>query len=162
LSVRLLTEADAGAYRALRLRALSEHPEAFTASAEAEAAHPEAWFAERIATGPIYGGWHAGALAGMAGFFVREGAKLAHKGVLWGMYVAPEARGSGLGKALIAAVIAHARGRCEELTLGVWTDNKPALALYRAMGFVECGFEARLLKLDGRYYDETWMSIRFD
>ncbi len=163
--VRRLTAADAAAWRELRLEGLRDHPAAFTADAEVEAGHPLGWFAGRLERGMVFGGRHddarAGALAGTAGFFVRDGVKLCHKGVLWGMYVRSAARGSGLGRALIAAVIAVAREACEELTLSVATDNAAAIALYRAMGFVDCGFEARTVKVDGRYYDETWMSIRF-
>lgn len=160
--VRRLLADDAAPYRDLRIEGLRHHPAAFTADADAEAGRPLAWFADRLDRGMVFGGWHDGQLAGMAGFFVRDGAKLAHKGVLWGMYVRDAARGSGLGRALIAAVIGMARGQCEELTLSVATDNAPAIALYRAMGFVECGFEARTVKVDGRYHDEAWMSIRFD
>jgi len=56
------------------------------------------------------------------------------------MYVDPAARGQGVGRAVLTALEAHARAQ------GAWrarleTGNKqpPALGLYRAFGYVECG-----------------------
>jgi GNAT superfamily N-acetyltransferase len=52
------------------------------------------------------------------------------------LYVIPEARRSGLGRALIEAALdsAHERG-CLRIELDVDEDNEPALALYAAAGF---------------------------
>ena len=41
--IRLLVPDDAAVYRALRLRALREHPEAFTSSFEEETVRPLSW-----------------------------------------------------------------------------------------------------------------------
>ena len=41
--------------------------------------------------------------------------------------------------------------------LTVVSENEAARRLYRAMGFVEYGYEKRALKQDGRYYDEVLM-----
>ena len=51
----------------------------------------------------------------------------------------------------------HARGRVEMVQLTVVSENEAARRLYRAMGFVEYGYEKRALKQDGRYYDEVLM-----
>ena len=52
--------------------------------------------------------------------------------------VAPEARGTGLGRQLLAHACAAARRRgARRLHLEVRADNEPALALYRSAGFVE-------------------------
>lgn len=59
---------------------------------------------------------------------------------LWGMWVAPEARGTGAGVALIDACVAWARTRgCSELRLDVKRTNAPAIALYARRGFVAAG-----------------------
>ena len=91
------------AYRELRLEGLARHPDAFGASWEDEAARPLPWFAERLERNAVFGGWVAGGseLAGVAGLLVPEAAKLRHKGVLWGMYVRPRARRTGLAAALL-------------------------------------------------------------
>ena len=52
------------------------------------------------------------------------------------LYVSDEARGSGLGRALTLAAFERARSRgCRRVELDVNTENAPALALYRSLGF---------------------------
>jgi ribosomal protein S18 acetylase RimI-like enzyme len=52
------------------------------------------------------------------------------------LYVVPEARRGGLGKALADAALDSARERgCVRIELDVDEDNDPALALYSAAGF---------------------------
>ncbi|TQE34206.1 N-acetyltransferase [Streptomyces ipomoeae] len=52
--------------------------------------------------------------------------------------VAPEARGKGVGAAMLARVLAAAFGELglERVELGVWTDNSSAIRLYEGLGFV--------------------------
>lgn len=160
-AIRRLGSADAAAYRALRLDGLERHPEAFGASWEDEAARQLAWFAERLEANAVFGAWEAGALAGTAGLLVPTTPKLRHKGTLWGMYVRPDARRSGLGAALLAAVLDHARGAVEEVGLTVGAANAAARRLYEAAGFTAYGVEPRALKVAGQYHDEVLMTLRF-
>lgn len=52
------------------------------------------------------------------------------------LYVSADARGSGLGRALTEAVLERARRRgCRRVELDVNSENTPALALYRSLGF---------------------------
>ena len=52
------------------------------------------------------------------------------------LFVREEARGSGLGRALVDAAIERARERgCRRIELDVNEDNSPALALYESSGF---------------------------
>jgi RimJ/RimL family protein N-acetyltransferase len=160
--VERLTGADAAAYRELRLQALRDHPEAFAACFEEEAARPPEWFAARLDAGAVFAGWRAGDArpAGMAGLFVPEGAKTQHNGLLWGMYVRPEARGSGLAAALVERVVEHARGVVEEVRLTVVSTNLAALRLYARLGFTACATEPRALKVGDAYHDEVLMLRR--
>jgi RimJ/RimL family protein N-acetyltransferase len=157
LVIRALGPEDADAFRDLRLEALRMSPEAFGSTYEAESARPAEFFVQRLAGSTVFGGFAGEALLGMAGFKQEEGLKDRHKAMLWGLYVRPAARGSGLSRALVEAVLDHARGRVEQVTLAVVVDNEAAHRLYLAVGFVQYGLQPEALKQDGRYYDERLM-----
>jgi ribosomal protein S18 acetylase RimI-like enzyme len=164
-----LSPADADAYRAIRLRMLREHPEAFGASAgDLEREPPEVFagkYRERVAAEGrfILGAYIASELVGTAGFFRERGAKICHKGTIWGMYVAPEARGRGIGRALLEAVVARAaktQAGLEQILIAAAVENAAACHLYESAGFVTWGLEPAALKLGERRLDERYM-VRF-
>jgi len=157
LQIRRLETPDAILFRDIRLEALQKNPEAFGSAFERENVQPLSWFEARLAAADIFGAFLDGTLVGMAGYSAQENSKQAHKGLLWTMYVRATARNSGLGRKLVAAVLDHARGRVEMVQLSVVSENEAARRLYRAMGFVEFGYEKNALKHDGRYYDEVHM-----
>jgi ribosomal protein S18 acetylase RimI-like enzyme len=66
---------------------------------------------------------------------------------LWGMWVAPEARGRGLGRALVEHVVGWARERGAAAVLLDLTDTErtaAAAALYSSLGFAPTGERAPL------------------
>lgn len=157
--LRRLEAHDAAVYRELRLEALKRHPEAFGSSWEDESGKPAEWWAERLEASTIFGGWiDTSPLLGVAGFHGHAAAKHRHKAVLWGMYVRPEARGTGLAAALVQQVIAHARPLVEEIGLTVVASNTAARRLYSAAGFEPYGIERRALKIGEEYFDEVLMA----
>ena len=157
LQIRRLETSDAALYRDIRLEALKQNPEAFGSTFEQENAQPLSWFEAAVGRSDIFGAFLDGALAGIAGYVAQQSPKQAHKALLWGMYVRPAGRKSGLGKRLVAGVLSHARGRVEMVQLTVVSENEAARRLYNALGFVEYGLEKRALKQDGKYYDEVLM-----
>jgi RimJ/RimL family protein N-acetyltransferase len=157
LQIRRLETPDAALYRDIRLEALKQNPEAFGSTFERENDKPLSWFEAAVGRTDIFGAFLEGTLAGIAGYVAQESPKHAHKAQLWGMYVRPAARNSGLGRRLVAAVLIHARGRVEMVQLTVVSENEAARRLYSALGFVEYGVEKKALKQDGRYYDEVLM-----
>jgi ribosomal protein S18 acetylase RimI-like enzyme len=171
LRIRELTEDDAAAYWALRLRALREEPEAFGSSYEESKERPLADAVERLRSTRANGDFLLGAfedgvqgdrLVGIVAFVRAPGLKNRHIGDIFSMYVAPEARGKGSGRALVEALIARARtlDGMEQLILAVVTTNVAATALYRALGFEVYGQQRHALKLgDGRYLDEQLMVL---
>jgi len=161
VEVRRLSASDAVSYRDLRLDGLRAHPEAFGASWEEEAAQPLAWFANRMDRNVIFGGGPAGTsdLRGVVGFYVLDSAKQRHKGVLWGMFVEPEARGTGLAPSLVARVLEHAVQTVEEVRLTVVATNTAAVRLYERAGFEQYGLERRALKIGHDYHDEVLMAL---
>jgi ribosomal protein S18 acetylase RimI-like enzyme len=160
-AVRRLSASDAIGFRDLRLDGLRAHPEAFGASWEDEAAQPLAWFADRLDRSTVFGGGPAGTseLSGIVGFYTLDNAKQRHKGVLWGMFVRPQARGTGLAPSLVAHVIEHARQVVEEVRLTVVATNTAAVRLYERAGFKPYGLEPRSLKVGNDYHDEVLMAL---
>lgn len=169
--MRPLVQADAPAYRALRLRGLAEHPDAFRSDAEEEAAKPLAWIERRI--GPrsdaphdvVLGAFTAdGKLVGVVGMDVDSRRKMRHRAHVFGMYVPAEMKGAGVGRALLDALIARARAvdGLEELTLTVTARNAPAQSLFERAGFVAWGIERAAIKVDGVAYDKVHMTMRLE
>jgi ribosomal protein S18 acetylase RimI-like enzyme len=159
IQVRRLMPADAALYREIRLAGLKSDPEAFGSTFETEHAQPLDSFAERLDNSAVFGAFDGADLLGIAGFVVRRGAKESHKGLLWGMYVRPAARRTGVGRRLVEAVIDFARRHVELLQLTVVSDNQRAQRLYASLGFVEYGIEKHSLKQGGRYFDEILMAL---
>ena len=161
VTIRRLGPADAEAWRAIRLEALKAAPEAFGQSFEHASVQPIEHF-ERGVSGahPIFAAFAGDSAVGTAGFYVMDGPKVAHRGMLWGVYVAPEHRGTGFARRLIETVIKHAETQVEQIHLHVVTVNATAYSLYRSMGFVPYGIEPRALRYNGRDYDETLMVRR--
>jgi ribosomal protein S18 acetylase RimI-like enzyme len=161
IEIRRLTQADAAdaaRYRDIRLEALTANPEAFASSFEFEHAQPLSWFSERLDSSTVLGVFRDQKLIAIAAFAIQRGQKMAHKGVIWGMYVRPNARRAGIGRRLVEAILDHARQRVELIQLTVVRDNEQARHLYVSLGFQEYGIERNALKQDGRYYDEVLLA----
>jgi ribosomal protein S18 acetylase RimI-like enzyme len=166
LEIRQITDTDAAAWWALRLRALRESPEAFGSTYDEAVERPLAIAARRALPDPdapdnFTLGAFAPELVGFVGFEREEGRKNRHKGSIWGMFVAPESRGQGIGRELLAALVARARQQdgLEQIILTVVSENAAARELYRSYGFTTYGVEPRSLRDDGRYYDEDLMVL---
>ncbi|MCJ2046308.1 GNAT family N-acetyltransferase [Methylobacterium sp. J-078] len=159
-TIRRLRPTDAAAFRTLRLDGLARHPEAFGASWEAEVEQPLAWFAATLENHAVFGAWRTGdGLVGIAGLYIPDAMKLRHKGTLWGVFVRPDARRSGIATSLIRAVIDHAATCVEDVSLSVGATNATALRCYEAAGFVSYGLEPRALKIANTYYAEVLMVL---
>ena len=87
--------------------------------------------------------------------------KTRHRGDIWGVYVAPDARGTGVGRRLMQHVLAHARTRVQQVHLAVTATNVAGIGLYEQLGFVRYGTEPRALKVGDRYLDEHLMVLQF-
>jgi ribosomal protein S18 acetylase RimI-like enzyme len=124
----------------------------------AESVNAASWIAERLGGSFVLGAFDAAELIGIAALIIQAGDKRAHKGMLVGMYVRPNARRAGVGRRLVEAVIDLARRHVELIQLSVVKDNEPARRLYASVGFLDYGIELRALKQGGRYYDEILMA----
>ncbi|HEX5422776.1 MAG TPA: N-acetyltransferase [Candidatus Acidoferrales bacterium] len=157
ISVRRLFAEDAAALRELRLESLRLHPEYFGADLEAEEAMSVEDMTARMATGLSFGGFVDGQLAGLVVFVKPNRRKTGHTGELGAMYVRANARGKGLGDALVEAVVAYATGKVEQVKLTVNAENKHAIALYERHGFKEIGRYPNSIRVGQRSYDELIM-----
>ncbi|WNR45349.1 GNAT family N-acetyltransferase [Paenibacillus roseipurpureus] len=168
MSIRVLEEHDAAIYQAVRLSGLSNNPEAFGSTYERELSFSLETVAERIKPSQdkfVLGAFdERGKLVGIVTFVRENGIKTAHKGNVFGMYVAQEARGRGWGKSLMLELIRRA-SLCEgveQINLAVMSDNEAAKKLYQSLGFKLYGVEVHALKYQGTYYDEDFMVLRLD
>lgn len=163
--IRPLTPDDAAAFQALRLRGLRESPASFGSSYEEEVDRPLEVVAERMSGDTVvYGAWDGDALVGVGGLYRATNRKARHRATVWGMYVAPEARGRGLGRALLEAVVAHARtvDGVHRLELGVETTNAAARQLYLRFGFTPYGVQPDAYRDAGISYDAELMTLELD
>ncbi|MGF1465270.1 MAG: GNAT family N-acetyltransferase [Sandaracinaceae bacterium] len=86
-----------------------------------------------------------------------------HVGVV-SLGVHPRFQRAGVGRALMRALIAHARqAGLERLELYVRSDNRRARALYASLGFAEEGVRRRFVRrADGSYADDLIMAAFLD
>ncbi|MFZ0043080.1 MAG: GNAT family N-acetyltransferase [Solirubrobacteraceae bacterium] len=150
---------DVSPLRDLRLRALADAPAAFAATVDDEGARSEAEWAELAAesesaeTAIVFVAAEDEQWLGMAAgrWFDRERGIVA----LWGMWVAPECRGAGIGARLVIAVREWAASvGARFVRLGVIEGEADAGAFYERLGFVRTG-ETRSLTRDpsvGAYF----------
>jgi ribosomal protein S18 acetylase RimI-like enzyme len=168
MNVKRLGSADVGEFWRLRLRGFREEPTAFGSSYEEAMTRPLATVTRDFPVAGeesfVLGARLPEGLVGIVGLKREERRKRRHRADLWGMYVAPEARGRGVGRALLDELVRRVRAisspePIEQILLTVMAHNEPARALYRAAGFVVYGVAPRALRLDGKSYDEELMRL---
>ena len=107
VTIRLLTDTDLPAYKALRDVGLQHDPEAFTSDFDTASALPPATYATRLGQPPddhfILGAFDSsGAMLGAVVCQRQARLKQRHEAELVGMIIAPAARSKGIGKALLS------------------------------------------------------------
>jgi len=148
-TIRPFTADEWPAYRAIRLRALADAPDAFGSTLAAEEALALESWAARLARSTTSGIDRAlaaemnGALVGLA--WAKVDADDADIVNLFQMWVAPEARGQGVAGALLDEAVRWAAQRgAEAVQLGVTCTNVAAVGLYERAGFIDTGMREPL------------------
>lgn len=165
MEIRILTKSDAKLYQDVRLNALKINPESFGSTYEREVKFPLESVAERLEPVEdrfVLGAFNDnGSLVGIVTFMRENSPKTRHKGNVFGMYVAPEARGQGLGKALMIELLRKAKNcdGLEQINLTVVSENNTAKMLYKSLGFEVYGVERNALKFNGQYFTGELMVL---
>lgn len=160
--IRRLQASDASEFQSLRLRGLLESPTAFGSSYEEEFERTIPAIAATLAEGSgrnMLGAFSENVLVGIVGVGRETALKEQHRGFIRSMYVAPEARGKGIGKALMneAVCFAKAMPGLRQISLAVTAGNVAAIATYERFGFKVCGTSPEALYVDGCYFDGLQM-----
>ena len=144
LQVRTFAAHEWPLYRALRLRALADAPEAFGSTlAEVETRTDNDW--TWLLNLGVTSGRDRALVAELAGTAVglawaKVDAQEASRVNLFQVWVAPEARGHGAAAALLGAALEWARDRgARTMQLGVVCGNDAARRLYERAGFRAVG-----------------------
>ena len=165
-TIRRLGPADAEAYVALRREMLLDTPFAFGSSPEDDRGSDLEGMRRLLAKedGDVVFGACVPALVGAIGVMRERGRKERHKVALWGMYVAPRRRRSGIGRRLVEAAIAHARTLegVRQVHLGVNERTPGARVLYESVGFARWGTEPRGILHESEFADEHHMVLLLD
>ena len=164
--IRLLNRNDAPSFQSLRLRSLREEPASFASSYEEEWDRSMHVIENQLTTRDdcgIFGAFDGARLVGVAGLERENLRKLSHKAFLWGVYVVPDMRGSGISNMLIAEALEFGRSvlGVAQVNLTVNAKSTAAFKVYTSLGFQEYGFERDSLMIGSDVYDAVHMSLRF-
>jgi RimJ/RimL family protein N-acetyltransferase len=162
MQIRRLTENDWVLWKAFRVIALNNAPEAFASSLEEEQSLPDRQFQDWLKRNFVLGAFVSGHLIGSAGFFILDFSKERHRGVLFGVNVMPEYRNQGVAQKLVQEVVDRAKSEVLQLHLKVVSTNAAAIRVYEKSGFKYYGVEPRSLKIGDRFYDENMMILYFN
>ena len=160
-----MTREDAAEWLRLRIEALKDSPEAFSASLEEYQSLNLDEVKRRLWSDSdafVVGSFQDSRLLGMAGFYREKGPKSRHKGRVWGVYVTPKARGGGIAREMMQALLNRgwAIVGVEQVLLSVAATQEPAIQLYRSLRFESFGREPRALRIGDQYIDEEYMIMR--
>lgn len=140
ITVRALGPDDWAVYREVRLAALAADPDSFFRSVDEEAAYDESVWRSRLGSSNART-WVAWCASDpVATVTVLLGRPDAEAAELVGLWVAPAARGRGLGHRLIGEGLRWAQAHgLARLTLWVADDNVRVRGLYDSVGFAPTG-----------------------
>ncbi len=97
-------------------------------------------------------------LAGMAGTFRDNRAKVRHSAVIWGVYVRPKYRGKKVSERMIVELLNWCRSNDVRIVrLTTVTCNGPAIRCYLGCGFSVYGISPEEIRIGDKFYDEMLM-----
>lgn len=135
--LRTITAEDWASFRDVRLKALADSPQAFGIThAEAMANAASVWQQRADGPGPVVVAYSGERPVAMGGLHAPADSSEAF---VWGMWVEPDARGSGQGAEVLKELLAKAAQMDRPVLLHVTEGNDGARRLYERHGFVPTG-----------------------
>ncbi|MEX0930565.1 MAG: GNAT family N-acetyltransferase [Candidatus Paceibacterota bacterium] len=157
-------------YRDLKLEALRNEPLAFSPGIEAYESYTDEDWQEELDKGQTPPSMMLFAeeedtekLIGMIGIRFYELPRFQHNAGLQALYVTPEMRGQGVGKALVSEalnVIADNK-QIENIVCEIVSSQEASLALHKELGFEVVGTLKKFISHEGEYYDNYFLQKRF-
>ncbi len=150
-------------YKTLRLQALQEDPQAFSANYENTVKAPDSQWQERVKEAQRgKSQWLLFAkvdekLIGMVGGFIHEDPTIAHVGTA---FVTKEERGKGIGALLMQDLIKRIKQKkhIKKMEVEVNSIQEAAVRLYKNCGFTVVGKQKRVLG-DEKEYEDFLMEL---
>jgi len=147
-------------FRDVRLAALQGAPYAFGSTYERERSTEEGSWRERLGNREQIVAEVDGEVAGTAAGIASDGDPAGRTAALISMWVAPHARGRGVGTRLVNSVVDWAkRGGYDAVFLWVTEGNEVAERLYERCGFVRTGQVQPVHPGEPRVEYEMWKRI---
>lgn len=150
MQITRLSSNDVDAFLALRTRGLVDDAPYFRVTAGDDALLGIDYWRVRLDTDIVLGVLDEKVLVGIGGLTRFVGEKLCHKGLIWGMYIAPQARGGTVSRLLLEGLLQHAQGYVRQVQLTLMASNVRAKAYYERHGFTVYAIEpASVITPDG-------------
>ncbi len=155
MQIRKITIEDWETLRSIRLEALGRSPEAFSSKyADAVRITEEEWKKQLAGlNNSFFMAYDGEQPVGMARLSTHQPELPANAALIASVYVTEQVRGKGVGRALLAAVIDHAKtiAGISQLQLSVRKSQQPAVKLYQSLGFTKVGAEGQGIETESIY-----------
>lgn len=163
MHIRDAIPADAAGIAAIYNDAV-RHTTAILMDAPVDAASRVAWMQARVALGyPVLVAVEGEQVLGYASFGDWRAFDGYRATVENSVYVAPEARGRGIARLLLEALVPHARALGKHVIVAAITaENEVSIRLHAKLGFVETARMREVGQKFGRWLDLVFMELRLD
>lgn len=161
MNFRALTGADYDLWKAIRLEALSNHPESYLTTYDEERARPRSESMDWLQSGAVLGAFDGNLLCAVLSVDAECHPSMAHRGWIHAVYCRPDWRG-GVMDGLMRFAVGKARDDgLLQLELYVEAENARAIRFYERIGFEKAGRLPRAVHINGQFQDDLhyWLPL---
>ncbi len=164
MKTRCINADDAGDFSALRREVTRRNPVPMGLTYEEELTRTLDDFRAQLSFSHpniMFGSFVEGELVATAAVgYTSKFPSSRHKMVMWGVFTSPRYRRRGLSRQVVEATLQHAFSNgVQRVNLQVYVPNESAIALYKAIGFVEYGIEPDAVYINGQFHDGIHMTL---